>query len=110
MSELNEGEEVTETWVRSKIDAAHTDMWRGGNLHGHSWVIWACFNGSPLRDARLIKQQLDAITERFDHHNLDELLSDTSGENLARTIGRSLDGCLEVIVERENFKAVWRKR
>lgn len=101
--------ETVETWVRSQIDSAHSDMWRGG-VHGHSYTIWACWNGTPLRDARDFKRRLDEATAVLDHRLLDDVLSDTSGENIARFIGNRLKDCIVVTVERSDFKAVWKKR
>jgi len=85
--------------VRRHFDAAHG--LRGyqnkcENLHGHRWHVVVCVETEELDDIGMavdfsvLKRELDAVLERFDHHNLNETppfdrINPTS-ENIARVI------------------------
>jgi 6-pyruvoyltetrahydropterin/6-carboxytetrahydropterin synthase len=89
--------------VRRHFDAAHALCGYQGkceNLHGHRYEVVVSLKRQELDevgmafDFTLLKQELDAILERFDHHNLNETppfdCLNPSAENIARTIYEEL--------------------
>jgi 6-pyruvoyltetrahydropterin/6-carboxytetrahydropterin synthase len=89
--------------VRRHFDAAHALRGYHGkceNLHGHRWEIVVCIASQTLGEAdmafdfTLLKHELDALLERFDHHNLNETPPfdqiNPSSENIARTVYEGL--------------------
>lgn len=89
--------------VRSHFDAAHgLRGYRGKceNLHGHRWEVVVCVQSAVLDeegiacDFTLLKRSLNAVLDRFDHHNLNEIppfdQMNPSSENIARTVYEEL--------------------
>jgi 6-pyruvoyltetrahydropterin/6-carboxytetrahydropterin synthase len=85
--------------VRRHFDAAHGLRGYQGkceNLHGHRWHVVVCVESVELDDIGMaidfsvLKPELDAVLERFDHHNLNETPPfdriNPSSENIARVI------------------------
>lgn len=85
--------------VRRHFDSAHgLRGYRGKceNLHGHRWEVVVSLESEELDDFgmafdfTILKHELDAVLESFDHHNLNETppfdrINPTS-ENIARVI------------------------
>jgi hypothetical protein len=98
---------TTATTVGAVLCAAHRDML--GNLHGHTWTIWARFpNAGAPRDARVLQHTLDKALSAWDHGELPPELA--RGEDLAAAIGEKLlRGVDYVRVERqaERLIAEW---
>ncbi len=89
--------------VRRHFDAAHALRGYQGkceNLHGHRWQIVAAVESENLDecgmafDFTVLKRELDAILDRFDHHNLNETPPfdhlNPSSEHIARVIFQEL--------------------
>lgn len=84
------------------------------NLHGHNWIITVCCRSEQLNadgmvtDFTHIKQ---AITERLDHQNLNEVLPfNPTAENIARWICDNTPNCYRVEVqESEGNTAIYEK-
>lgn len=95
------------TGIPFLIEAAHLDPFHGERLHGHTWHGVAWWAGEPRRDARVLKHLVDTIAAHFDHRLLDDVIVDTTGEFLAATIGRLMDGCIGVRLERPTHIAEW---
>ncbi|MCD6303097.1 MAG: 6-carboxytetrahydropterin synthase QueD [Anaerolineae bacterium] len=85
--------------VRRHFESAHALRgYRGKceNVHGHRYEVVVSFETAELNalglavDFREIKQLLDAILERFDHQNLNDIPPfdkiNPSAENIARVI------------------------
>lgn len=87
----------TLTGVGAYFCAAHYDR-KLGNLHGHTWEVEAWFNSGE--NAIVQRERLENILDDFDHQVLPEELS--WGEAIAEHILKSLDGCVEVKVSRQN--------
>lgn len=97
--------------VRRHFDAAHGLRGYEGkceNLHGHRWEVVASVATEGLDQIGMavdfveLKRALDAILDRFDHHNLNETEPfdrlNPSSENIARVVygdlkGRLLEAC-----------------
>jgi len=90
--------------VRRHFDAAHALRSYHGkceNLHGHRYEVVVCLECEELDgagmafDFALLKRELDAVLERFDHQNLNEVSPfdhiNPSAENIARTIFQELE-------------------
>jgi len=90
--------------VRRHFDAAHALRGYNGkceNLHGHRWQVVVCVSSEELDETGLaydftvLKRELDAILDRFDHHNLNEVEPfsriNPSSEHIARTIYEALE-------------------
>ena len=66
------------------------------NLHGHNYKVKVTFRGEHLDAAGMlvdfgeIKQRMRAVTERLDHHNLNELAPfdeiNPSAENISKYV------------------------
>jgi 6-pyruvoyltetrahydropterin/6-carboxytetrahydropterin synthase len=89
--------------VRRHFDAAHALRGYQGkceNLHGHRYEVVVGIERHELDDTglaydfTLLKRELDAILERYDHHNLNETPPfdeiNPSAENIAHTIYQEL--------------------
>lgn len=84
------------------------------NLHGHNWIITVFCRAEELNpdgmvtDFSHIKQ---AITERLDHQNLNEVLPfNPTAENIARWVCDSIPNCYRVEVqESEGNTAAYEK-
>ena len=89
--------------VRRHFDAAHGLRGYQGKcerLHGHRWEIIACVESETLDecgmafDFTVLKRELDAILDQFDHRNLNETPPfddlNPSSENIARTVYQGL--------------------
>ena len=85
---------LVETGVGVVISASHRDHLTG-QMHGHSYEIIAWF-ATGDRDARVLQEQLRAVTAAFDH----VVLEDAWGEQLADKIRGLLHDCVEVEVRR----------
>ncbi len=85
--------------VKTHFDSAHLIRNHKGkcrNLHGHRWEIEVVFSGTEpdemgmIMDFRDIKNILKEITDRYDHHNLNEIppfdMINPTAENIARII------------------------
>lgn len=90
--------------VRRHFDAAHAVRNYHGkceNLHGHRYEVVVAVDRDSLDQAGMaydfteLKRQLDALLDRFDHHNLNETppfdVLSPSAENIARTIYEELE-------------------
>lgn len=61
--------------------AHHLPGYKGAcaNLHGHTWVVKAYYQGNPdpttgmVRDFKLLKRELDDMIYVVDHHNLNQI-------------------------------------
>ena len=93
--------------VRRHFDAAHALRNYHGkceNLHGHRYEVVVALDRDTLDEAGMaydftaLKRELDAILDRFDHHNLNETapfdVLSPSAENIARTIYEELESRL----------------
>lgn len=92
--------------IEGAFEAAHhVEGYPGkcARLHGHNWVVEAVVKGKELDelgmliDFKVMKKELAAVLERFDHRYLNELEPFASGvnptaENLARIIFEELAG------------------
>ncbi len=89
--------------VRRHFDAAHALRGYQGrceNLHGHRWEVVVTVQSERLDEVGLacdftvLKRELDAILERFDHRNLNETPPfdrlNPSSEHIAREVYRAL--------------------
>jgi 6-pyruvoyltetrahydropterin/6-carboxytetrahydropterin synthase len=89
--------------VESHFDAAHALRGYQGkceNLHGHRFKVVARVRASRLNDIGLaydfkeLKEKLNAVLDRFDHTNLNEVAPfdavNPSSENIAATVYREL--------------------
>lgn len=96
--------ERTLSGVRAILSAAHVGP--EGTIHGHTWEIVAWFLASET-DARDLLSLLDAKVGAIDHTMLPHDLS--RGEDIARWVGSSLPGCVQVDVSRsaERIFAKW---
>ena len=86
---------ITLTPKPSKFSAAHSLPCLGepcSRLHGHTWIVYATFEGEPDSDGVLVPYEIvGGVVGQLDHQNLDELLDfPATGENLARAIGLQL--------------------
>lgn len=91
---------------RASFDAAHyLPKYEGKckNLHGHHWVVELAVKG-PVQesgmvvDFTLLKEFLDSIVEKFDHHLLNDLIQNPTAENICLWIEKNwkvwyLEGC-----------------
>lgn len=92
--------------IEGAFEAAHhVEGYPGkcARLHGHNWVVEAVVKGKELDelgmliDFKVMKKELAAVLERFDHRYLNELEPFAGGvnptaENLARIIFEELAG------------------
>lgn len=92
--------------IEGAFEAAHhVEGYPGkcARLHGHNWVVEAVVKGKELDelgmliDFKVMKKELAAVLERFDHRYLNELEPFAQGvnptaENLARIIFEELAG------------------
>ncbi|TYZ24704.1 6-carboxytetrahydropterin synthase QueD [Selenomonas ruminis] len=92
--------------IEGAFEAAHhVEGYPGkcARLHGHNWVVEAVVKGKELDelgmliDFKVMKKELAAVLERFDHRYLNELEPFVQGvnptaENLARIIFEELAG------------------
>jgi 6-pyruvoyltetrahydropterin/6-carboxytetrahydropterin synthase len=98
--------------VRRHFDAAHALRGYGGKcerFHGHRFEVVAHVTASQLDrlgmayDFRALKKDLDAIIDRLDHTNLNEIPPfdeiNPSSENIARFIYDELKKSLKVRLE-----------
>jgi len=99
--------------VRRHFDAAHALRGYNGqceNLHGHRWQIVVCVSSEELDETGLafdftvLKGELDAILDGFDHQYLNEVAPfdriNPSSENIARTIFEALENRIpEICIE-----------
>jgi 6-pyruvoyltetrahydropterin/6-carboxytetrahydropterin synthase len=89
--------------VESHFDAAHALRGYKGkceNMHGHRFKVVARVRASKLNDIGLaydfkeLKAKLNAVLDRFDHHNLNEIAPfdaiNPSSENIAAAIFNEL--------------------
>ena len=97
--------------IEGAFEAAHhVEGYPGkcARLHGHNWVVEATVKGKELDelgmliDFKIMKKELAAVLERFDHRYLNELEPFAQGvnptaENLARII-------FEELADRDVFK------
>lgn len=96
-----------ELTVRSKFSAAHRLCGYPGDcsrLHGHTWTIEVKVIGETLNtlgmliDFKDIKKRLAVITEKLDHHYLNEVPElaeqkvNPTAENLSYYIYKALEG------------------
>lgn len=85
--------------VKTHFDSAHLIRNHNGrcrNLHGHRWDMEVVFSGGELDemgmiiDFKDIKKILKEITDKYDHHNLNEIppfdVINPTAENLSRII------------------------
>lgn len=100
--------------IEGAFEAAHhVEGYPGkcARLHGHNWVVEAVVKGKELDelgmliDFKVMKKELAAVLERFDHRYLNELEPFASGvnptaENLARIIFEELAG--REVLKRDN--------
>ena len=100
--------------IEGAFEAAHhVEDYPGkcARLHGHNWVVEAVVKGKELDelgmliDFKVMKKELAAVLERFDHRYLNELEPFASGvnptaENLARIIFEELAG--REVLKRDN--------
>lgn len=98
---MTESETLTE--VGGTFCASHHSP--EGQLHGHSYEVWAGWHGGDARDHMA---SLTAVLALYDHTHLPPKLA--WGEPLAKAIGEALPGCVEVLVARplERIRARWR--
>lgn len=88
-----------ELTVKSHFDAAHALYDYPGvchRLHGHTWDVEVTVGGDVLDemgilyDFKLLKDDLNGVLERYDHHYLNEIEPFTqvspTAENLAKVI------------------------
>jgi 6-pyruvoyltetrahydropterin/6-carboxytetrahydropterin synthase len=93
--------------VRRHFDAAHALRGYQGkceNLHGHRWEVVVCVQSEQLDDVGLacdfavLKRELDAILDRFDHRNLNETppfdCVNPSSERIAQEVFTALRAAL----------------
>jgi len=110
--------------VRRHFDAAHGLRGYQGkceNTHGHRWEIVVCLETESLDecgmavDFQLVKRELDAILDHFDHRHLNETppfdRMNPSSENIARVIyedlARRLPGATLKYVEAWESPDAW---
>ncbi len=84
-----------------KFDAAHNLVNYHGkceNLHGHTYHLRVTLEGQPntndgmILDFGILKQIVkDKIIERMDHHYLNDLVPQSTAENLIRWIWKELE-------------------
>ena len=93
-------EPMYELSVEGAFEAAHQIPGYPGKcarLHGHNWVVSACVKGRKLDnlgmlvDFKVVKRELNAVLDRYDHRYLNELEPFRTGvtptaEHLARLI------------------------
>jgi hypothetical protein len=100
------------TGVRGSLSCAHepinADIF-GGEIHGHSYEVWAYFeNPDGSADVRIFEAELKSLLALWDHKILPPELS--TGEAIAKAIG-TLAKCARVEVRRpiEGYAAEWRR-
>ena len=116
---FKKGEPMYTLTVKDHFDAAHALFGYPGeckNLHGHTWDIEASVRGAQLNDIgilydfKLLKADLRAVLDAFDHKYLNETapfdVINATAENLARVIYEQLEASLPEYVELEQV-AVW---
>jgi len=83
---------------KTSFDAAH---WLPGydgkcaNMHGHHWIIEIAVEGEVGADGMVIdftelKGFLSEIKETFDHHIINDVITNPTAENIALWIGEKL--------------------
>ncbi len=75
-------------------------------LHGHNYKLTVTITGRPspkdgmIRDFELVRKKVwDAVLEKCDHHNLNDLMDNPTAENLIAWMWERLDPQLEGLKE-----------
>jgi len=84
---------------RFKFDAAHRlPGYKGpcSRLHGHSWRFEVCVSGPVKEDGMVVdfvklKEVVQPLLERFDHHNLNRYFEMPTAENIGKFLFGSMD-------------------
>jgi 6-pyruvoyl-tetrahydropterin synthase len=88
--------------VRAHFCASHRGMF-AKQTHGHSWHVYASFQGGPERNAEVLQQTLQGLLRGWDHRTLDEMFGDdVTDEKVAGFILHQLSdrGCVRVELDR----------
>ncbi len=99
--------EVYEIYVKSHFSAAHRLIGYEGDcsrVHGHNWMVEVFVISNKLDeigiaiDFRVIKQEVRAVIDKMDHHNLNDLeffsQTNPTSENVAKFLYKELSNLL----------------
>lgn len=81
------------------FDAAHHLPFHGGkcaNVHGHTYKLEVSVTGpvnlsGMVVDFGVLKEEVNVVLEQYDHHDLNELVSNPTAENLLHRLYKDLE-------------------
>jgi 6-pyruvoyl-tetrahydropterin synthase len=92
--------------ARAQFCAGHK-LPQHGDIHGHSYEVWAYVKEGPCVEE--LQRKLQSVCKRLDHKMLNDILSPPTMEKIAEFVAANLAGAENVIVRRplEGLTCEW---